>query len=102
MYVCSIVVMQTVHSRYSIFKESYQKVWARCLPFRKASEFPECDTCYELKEGMRLTRVVWQNSVEVFQCGLQDSQETSFHHHQWNQGCHYKDAAVAKLPPAYY
>ena len=41
--------------RYSLFLERYQSKWSGCLPFRGASEFPECDTCHVLKDNIKQT-----------------------------------------------
>ena len=50
--------------RYGVFKDRYLQKWSSKLSFRGKSEFPECDTCHMLKEGIRqskdLCTIIWQ------------------------------------------
>ena len=39
--------------RYSSFKQRYRAKWAQCLPFRSASEFAECNECFNLKKHIK-------------------------------------------------
>ena len=39
--------------RYTVFKETYQKRWSQCLPFRSQSDFTECTECYNLKQAIK-------------------------------------------------